>query len=252
MTRTGVDNPWREPDDGPEPLAAWLAEGFDRDEAETWRRWRFTLSEAHAWQRAGITEALHAAQWSTARARPDTVGDWQAAGIDAVEAVQWHEFGFDLATAKREKAHGRGPTDTFQAGMHSSMGSTVQLRAGPHGPIGKFLTAGIPGQVAHSYMARQWFDDEAVAWASEHVDAGDAQVWKALGVRPQEAGRATRRGLTAIGVMRDWWKAGIPLDEVADWLGAGLTADEAAAQRAKGITAEQAAALRALRDEPDD
>lgn len=252
MTRTGVDNPWREPDDGPEPLAAWLAAGFDRAEAETWRRWRFTLSEAHAWQRAGIAEALHAAQWSTARATPDTVGDWQAAGIDAVEAVRWHEFGFDLATAKREKAQGRGPTDAFQHGRPSLMASGPHLGAGPAGPFGKLLAVGIPGRVLHSYAFRQWLDDDAMAWASEHVEAGDALVWKELGVRPQEAGRATRRGLTAIGVMRDWWRAGIPLDEVADWLGAGLTAGEAAAQRAKGITAEQAAALRALRDEPDE
>lgn len=69
--------------------------------------------------------------------------------------------------------------------------------------------------------------------------------------RPAEAGRLTRQGHTAVNVVQDWWRAGIPLDEVAEWLGAGLTAEEAAAQRAKGITAEQAAALRALRDDPD-
>lgn len=251
VTRTGVDNPWRDESNDPEPIEVWLGAGFGREEAESWRGWRFTLSEAHAWRRAGVVEALHAAQWSTARATPDNVSEWQAADIDATEAVRWHEFGFDVATAKREKARGHGPTDAFQRDVQSSF-SVAGFAGRGSGPIRRFMAAGIPGPILQSYMARQWFDDEAFDWAHEHVDASDAQLWKELGVRPQEAGRANRRGLTAIGVVREWWKAGIPLDEVADWLGAGLTADEAALQRSKGITAEQAAALRALRDTPDE
>ena len=248
MTRTAIDDPWREGDDGPEPLEAWLAEGFERAEAESWRGWRFGLSAAHAWRRAGVTEALDAARWATARATPDTVGVWQAAGMDATEAVQWHEFGIEIDAAKRLKALGHGPNDVFAAG------GPLSARGVARAPrrVAGFSMPGVPGPVMHSYAARQWFDDEARAWAREHVDAGDAQLWKQLGIRPHEAGRAIRRGLTVLAVVRDWWRAGIPFDEVADWLGAGLSADEAAAQRAKGITAEQAAALRALRDEPDD
>jgi hypothetical protein len=113
-----------------------------------------------------------------------------------------------------------------------------------------FVEAGVPPQMLHSYLARQWFDDEAVAWAKEGIDGAEASVWKALGLRPSEAGRLVRQGATLADTVRDWWRAGIPIGEVADWIGAGLTPKEAAGQRAKGITAEHAAALRALRDGP--
>ncbi len=245
VVRTGVDNPWRDGDE-PEPLDDWLAQGFTRDDAESWRGWRFMLREAQAWRRAGVTEALHAAQWSTARATPKDVGEWRAAGIEATEAVKWHEFGHDLASARREKARGHDPVTA------SRVLFTGTATGGPGLGVGRFAAANIPSRVMHSYLLRQWTDDEAVEWAKEHIDAADAQLWKELGVTPPEAGRAQRRGLTAITVVGDWWRAGIPIAEVADWLGAGLSAEEAAAQRAKGITAEQAAALRALRDEPDE
>lgn len=117
------------------------------------------------------------------------------------------------------------------------------------GPVQAFVEAGVPPQMLHSYMARQWFDDEAVAWAKAGIDGAEAPVWKALGLRPHEAGRLERTGATLGGTVRDWWRAGIPIDEVADWIGAGLTPEKAADQRAKGITAEHAAALRALRYE---
>lgn len=100
-------------------------------------------------------------------------------------------------------------------------------------------------------MTRQWFDDSAVAWAREGIDAVEAQLWKELGLRPAETGRLVRKGATVHQTVRDWWAAGIPIDEVSDWIGAGLKPQEAADQRARGVTAEQAAALRALRDQAD-
>jgi hypothetical protein len=118
------------------------------------------------------------------------------------------------------------------------------------GPVQKFVEAGVPPQMLHSYLARQWYDDEAVAWAKEGVGGAEAPIWKALGLRPNEAGRLVRTGVTLADTVRDWWRAGIPIGEVADWIGAGLTPKEAVGQRAKGITAEHAAALRALRDDP--
>ena len=117
------------------------------------------------------------------------------------------------------------------------------------GSVQAFVEAGVPPQMLHSYMARQWLDDEAVAWAKEGIDGAEAPVWKVLGLRPGEAGRLDRMGATLAGTVRDWWRAGIPIDEVADWIGAGLTPNEAAGQRAKRITAAHAAALRALRDD---
>ena len=49
-----------------------------------------------------------------------------------------------------------------------------------------------------------------------------------LGVRPREALRLEARGIHATDVVRDWWAAGIALDQVAAWLGAGLKPGEAA------------------------
>ncbi len=102
--------------------------------------------------------------------------------------------------------------------------------------------------MAH-YVAREWFEDEARAWAREGIDVAEGPVWKALGLGPNAAGGVIRGGASLADTVRDWWQAGIPIGEVADWIGAGLSSGEAAAQRAKGITAERAAALRALRDD---
>jgi hypothetical protein len=236
----------------PEPLSEWLAAGFARAEAKLWRRWRFNLGEARAWKAAGVPDGLRAAQWSTAGVTAETIGDWQAAGIEATEAVAWHEFGVGLDGARRYKQQGLTPARAFEQRQ------TPQVLAG-HGPAGstagtqlrRFAAAGVPAQVMNGYLLRQWWDDDALAWARQHIEAADAKLWLALGVRPAEAGRLTRQGQTAVEAVHDWWQAGIPLGEVAEWLGAGLTAEEAAVQRAKGITAEQAAALRALRDDSD-
>lgn len=255
--RTGVDSPWRpddEPND-PEPVEQWVAAGIPRDEAETWRNWRFRLRPAMAWRQAGVPDGLRAAQWTTAGATPETVGQWGAAGISATEAVSWHEFGFSLAEARRHRSAGRRPDQAFAEGHPSAPVSTGlppgRLALGfvpPRGPLQRFA-AGAHPRVAHSYVMRQWVDDEAAAWAKEGIEAAEADLWKALGLRPGEAGRLATQGLSVAETVKSWWRAGIPVEEVADWIGAGLSPEEAAAQRARGITAEQAAALRALRDD---
>jgi hypothetical protein len=99
------------------------------------------------------------------------------------------------------------------------------------GPVQAFVEAGVPPQMLHSYMTRQWFDQEAVAWAKAGIDGAEAPVWKALGLLPSEAGRLDRNGVTLADTVRDWWRAGIPIGEVADWIGAGLTPEEAFRKR---------------------
>ena len=101
------------------------------------------------------------------------------------------------------------------------------------GPVQTFVEAGVPPQMLYSYTARQWFDDEAVAWAKAGIDAGEAPVWKALGLRPDEASRLVRTGATLADTVRDWWRAGIPIDEVAHWIGAGLTPETAVRERSE-------------------
>jgi hypothetical protein len=261
MTRTGLDD--AEPEDRePEDLGAWVAAGFTAEDAEVWRRWRFMIAEATAWQAAGVLEGLHAAQWSTAGVTASSVESWRAAGIDAPEAVRWHEFGYDLEAARAEKQTGRGPLDAFanRTGLRPlapGIGPVVGARQsfvgrGDAGSARQFLERGVDPRLMHGYLEHQWMDEDAVAWASRGVTADDAYVWFELGLTPAEAARLTSQGRGPTDVIREWWSAGIPFAEVADWLGAGLTASEAVQQRARGITAEHAAALRALRraDEP--
>jgi hypothetical protein len=252
MTRTSIDDPFRdEGDREPEELTVWLAEGFTEEDAELWRRWRFTLTEAHQWIASGIDEGLTAAQWQTAGVRADRVRAWTDAGVTSTEAVAWHEFGCDLPMAADGKAKGLSPKDFFEQQQQHQQ--TVVRRGGaiiassPHHPMQNWMQAGVRPEVMHSYMMRQRTDDDALRWARHGIEAAESEVWDALGLTPEEAGRLTRQGRKAAEVIRDWWGAGIPIDEVAEWIGAGMTATEAAEQRARGITAEHAAALRALR-----
>jgi hypothetical protein len=115
------------------------------------------------------------------------------------------------------------------------------------GQIQAFLRSGVSHEVMAGYLQNEWTDAEAVSWAKEGVTAWDARVWQTLGLVAAEAGELARAERKPAEVMRAWWRAGIPFDEVADWLGAGLSPEEAVAQRESGVTVEQAAALRALR-----
>jgi hypothetical protein len=257
-----------------EPLA-WAAKGIPRAEAERWYRdglsladalrWResFEVDEALAWRRAGVTSPGEARSWRVAGVTASAVGGWRAARIGFAEAAAWREFDYSLEEAKKLKAEGKSPSESFRQRVQlmQSQPSPATGR-GWFGRVGggksrtdvhRFLErlGRRQSPVVHSYMFRQWFDDEAVAWAEQDIDAGEALAWKELGLKPAEARPLVKEGATAASTMRVWWQAGIPFEEVAAWLGAGLTPEEAAAQRAKGIDADRAAVLRALRD-PDE
>ena len=185
---------------------------------------------------------------------PESVDGWSAAGIDANQAVHWHEMGFDLQAAQRAKQHGLTPDTAFaqqqqywpgappgsglSAGMHFVAVGT-QVPMSPE-QIRRFHDAGVPQWLLQGYWSANWGVEEALQWALAGVQAGDAALWRA------------RKGASPVDTVRDWWRAGIPFDEAADWIGAGLSPQEAVEQRARGITAEQAAALRALRDQETD
>jgi hypothetical protein len=244
---------FNDPDDRnrpPEDLTAWLAAGMRRVDAQAWRRWNFSLDEAKQWRAVGVREALTAAQWSAAGVQPAGVHDWVDAKITVAEAIRWHEFGFSFEQAREHTKQGRGPDDAYQQ-QHQSRFNTAGMVSGAASSLGgrvqAFLQAGVSHQVMGSYLQTQWTDDEALAWSKEGIQAWDARVWQAIGLTPPEAGELAKGGAAPTQVMRDWWRSGIPFDEVADWLGAGLTPDEAVAQRKSGVTVEQAAALRALR-----
>jgi hypothetical protein len=264
-----------------EPLA-WAARGIPREEALRWweggltlaetMRWRerFSAEETIAWRAAGVTSPFEARSWCVAGVGANEVAGWRDAGIGFAEATAWHEFGYSLEEAKKLKAHGKTPSDSFRRrvqNMPSQPMRSVQSGAHRRGltMTGQGMTAGVAGlaqsfvqamrgrqgHLLPGYLSRRWLDDEALVWAQRGIDAADALVWKELGIAPEEAARLQKAGQTPVATMRAWWDAGIPFDEVAAWLGAGLTPAEAAEQRAKGITAERAAVLRALRD-PDE
>ncbi|MBE1559848.1 hypothetical protein [Nonomuraea africana] len=84
------------------------------------------------------------------------------------------------------------------------------------------------------------------------VEAGQARVFDALGLSAREAERVLASGQDAISLMAEFWRAGMPIEEVAAWRAAGFTGEEAARMRAEGTDVEQAKVLRALTegDEP--
>jgi hypothetical protein len=164
--------------------------------------------------------------------------------------VRWHEFGIDLKTAAQLTAEGKslGSAEMLEAaGVYSGMAprplSDAERRM--HEAMERFHSSGVRGEVAGSYYAAQWFDEDAIPWAQRGITAEHARLWHSLGLRPTEAAALDAGPAT---VIAEWWRSGIPYDEVADWIGAGLTAAEAVAQRAAGVTVEQAAAMRALRN----
>jgi hypothetical protein len=261
MTKTTFDQP--EPDKrGAFDPTTWEAVGISKDAGLVWWRHRIEPDDALRWRRSGVAEPIDAVRWKIAGVRPDTVRQWLYSEIDAREAVAWSELGFDASDARKHKRAGRSPVQAYgrQHRMHAGPppppghppAPSPMPRGMPHAAAGphRFMEAvrrrGDP-RIVHSYTHRQWFDDEAIAWAVHGIDASEAVAWKELGLTPVEAERQQTQGMNAMQTAKAWWKAGIPFDEVADWMGAGLTPDEAAEQRANGVTAERAAVLRSLR-----
>jgi hypothetical protein len=274
MTETTFDQPEPERHFDPE---RWESIGISSAEGERWWTHRVEPGDALSWRRAGVSEPIDAVRWKIAGVNPSTVREWVYAEIDAREAVVWAELGFNSARARVHKragrtavqAHGHDRGGGLKGGSSSSVSSVMSSGfAGPGAPLAgpgappagphrlmQALGARHMGRrhLLHSYMSRQWFDDEAIAWATHGIDASDALAWKELGLTPVEAERQQAQGLGAMQTAKAWWRAGIPVDEVADWIGAGLTPEEAAGQRAKGVTGERAAVLRSLRkDKPAD
>jgi hypothetical protein len=249
----------------------WQSAGISRDARSSFEEWKIDVNAAIKWHRAGVSDGLTATRWQIAGVAPAEVARWQAAGIESIEALQWYQHGYGLDAAKQEKARGIDPFQAQPQGHQQSQlrrppsgsGRTTQAWAmasssGMQGPNGEtaspafeewFAEHGHQGQTARFYLMAGWMSDEALPWAKADIPPEAARTWSLLGLRPSEAARLERAEVKASEVVREWWGAGIPLDQVAAWLGAGLTAAEAAAQIAAGVTPDQAGVMRALRDE---
>jgi hypothetical protein len=271
MTKTTFEQP--EPDDrGSFDSEPWETTGIPGRDGMRWSQHRIEPAEAVRWRHAGVSDPIDAVRWKIAGVSPDTVREWIYAKIDAREAVGWTELGFTVVQARKHKRAGRTPVQAYghehrtqaPGGQPRPQAFTWQQRALPgaappsaraiprgpyrYGAPHRFLEAvqRHEPKLIESYVHRQWFDDEAIAWAVHGIEASEALAWKELGITPVEAERQQAQGISAMQAVKAWWQAGIPFDEVADWIGAGLTPSEAAQQRAKGVTAERAAVLRSL------
>lgn len=244
--KTGFDDPGEGARPEPEPISEWIAAGFAEGAAKVWRAWRTPIATARLWVDAGVSNGLTAFQWSAAGVTPTTVVSWRAIGIEAPEALRWHQFGADLEVARRERQQGHSPEQFLT--RFPPQGPAMQMRMAGGG---RWFMAhwrdSVNPQVMATYMQHGWIDDHALEWARRGIPASAAYLWHDLGVRPEEAERIVARGLSVEQVIRAWWQAGIPIDEVADWLAAGFSPAEALEQRGRGVTSDEAAALRALR-----
>jgi hypothetical protein len=194
MSGASPVNPWRDENDGAD-YAAWLAEGFTAEQAAVFRRWRFGLAQAAAWRQAGVPDGLRAAQWTTAAVTPDSVSNWRAAGIDASQAVHWHEMGFGLAEAREAVRRGLTPDGAF-ARRHPGpmLGGGQLINRGRAEVIRGLQQAGVPPRVLQGYLQGTWEIEEALPWAQAGVEAADGVLWRALGLTAVEAGRLARKG----------------------------------------------------------
>ena len=168
-----------DPDDAepePEPPEAWEAAGYGSEDAALWRHWRFSVRRADDWQAQGVEGALVAARWRAAGVRPDQVRAWLGAGIEAGEAVHWHEMGFSVDEARVAKRRGQRPADAFAARnpptphriiSRSFVGRQFVMGA----DFRRFQESGIDPRVIQTYLQRQWVDGDAKAWATQGIEA---------------------------------------------------------------------------------
>ncbi|MEO3798261.1 hypothetical protein ABGB14_49390 [Nonomuraea sp. B10E15] len=239
----------------PEPLHEWRERGFTIADARQWIEDGFSINDAERWRKAGVYTAADARPWRTAGATPYTVDLWLRAGMTPRDAVRWRELGYPPEEAADrhlagELPHPRGrlwrllhrrekPGDAFADEERS-------------GSMRELLRAGVPAGQARAYVEAGWTGADAVEWAKHGIEAGQARVFGALGLSAREAERVLASGQDATSLMTEFWRAGVPIEEVAAWRAAGFTAGEAARMRAEGTDVEQAKVLQALAegDEP--
>ncbi|MEV4020465.1 hypothetical protein AB0J35_59300 [Nonomuraea angiospora] len=239
----------------PEPLHEWQQQGFSVAEARQWIDDGFAITDAQRWRRSGVYTAADARPWRTAGATPYTVDLWLRAGMTPRDAVKWRELGYSPEEAADRHMAGERPHPRGWLWRLLHPGEKPGAAFGDEdrsSSMRELLRAGIPADRARGYVEAGWTGADALEWAKRSIEPGQARVFRALGLSSREAGRILAGGGDAIALMTDFWRAGVPIDEVAAWSAAGFTAAEAARMRAEGVDVEQAQVLRALTegDEP--
>jgi hypothetical protein len=238
---------------GDNPLRAWLDLGFTLAEARRWREDGFEADEAERWRAGGVYRPKQAAEWRTAGATPAVVDRWVRVGMTPRDAVRWREFGVSPDDAVQRHLAGEEPglrgLFTRFAHRRSPRAAGRTLDPKKSEGIRSLLKAGISAETARGFVEGGWDGEEALPWARHGITPADALILHALGFTAQEAQRVTGDGTPAVDLMTRWWRAAVPIDDVAAWCGAGFTADEAAEQIKQGADVERAKVLRALTEE---
>ncbi|GIH94263.1 hypothetical protein ACFFMN_05990 [Planobispora siamensis] len=248
MTTGYADEP------SPEPLYEWRRRGFTVADARQWIEDGFSIDDAERWRGSGVYTAADVRPWRTAGATPYTVDLWLRAGMTPRDAVRWRELGYSPQEAADrhlagERPHPRGRL--WRLLHRSEKPGEAFADEERSGGMRRLLRAGVPAGRARAYVEAGWTGAAAVEWAKRGIEAGQARVFDALGLSAREAGRVLASGQDAISLMTGFWRAGVPLDEVAAWRAAGFTAEEAARMRAGGTDVEHAQVLRALTEGDD-
>jgi hypothetical protein len=235
----------------PEPLQDWRDHGFTVADARRWISANFAIDEAERWRYAGVYNGREAREWRTAGSSPYNVERWLRAGMTPRESVRWREFGFSADEAVHRHLAGERP------GMRKRWWRRTQpalvtnrdipIDAAELQALRTLLREGIPVALARTFVDLKWDGAQAVSWARREIDPASARLFQALGFTPDEAKRALAAG-SAIELMKAWWRAGVPLDEMATWFGAGYTPERASDERSSRESVEQAEILRALTD----
>ncbi|GAA1088427.1 hypothetical protein NE857_20950 [Nocardiopsis exhalans] len=243
------DDPAPEPED----LHAWTARGFAVAEARRWIDAGFVLDAAERWRERGVYRPEPAQAWRAAGLTPYTVGPALRAGMEPGEAVRWHELGYDRAEAAERHLAGERPHPRrlFARLFRRHRDRDLDLDDAQAETMTALLRAGVPPARARAYLDAGWRGLEALPWARTGVNATQAVLYRALGLAPEEAARSAKAGRDAEKLLRTWWDAGVPRQDVAAWLTAGFSPQEAASAVAADGTVEEAAPRAPGGREPD-
>lgn len=237
----------------PEALHEWHERGFRIGDARIWIAEGFQITDADRWRTVGVYRPEAAREWRTAGATPYTVDRLLRAGMTPRDAVRWREFGVPAEQAADRHLAGEtpGPQGVLSRlrRRRRPRPDSDKLTPEQHATMRALLGAGITAETARGYLDGGWAGAEAETWARRGIAPADALIFRALGLSAAESTRLLGAGHDAIAVMTQWWRAGVPIDEVAAWSAAGFTAAEAAGRRAAGADLERAKILRALSDD---
>ena len=126
--------------------------GLQAENAEVWRRWRFTIAQAEAWKAVGVDEGLHAAQWSTAGVVAGTVAGVAGRGDRGAGGGPVARVRFRVGGGAGGEGKGLGPARAYAkshwARREGSLGEVdgplFAMQVLPGSPLPRCVDVGFP------------------------------------------------------------------------------------------------------------